>query len=73
MASSARLPPECRDVFVFHRFAELSLEQIAEHQSRDNAKHTLRAMNENARQGFWNGANRTGSENKWRTRQDSNL
>lgn len=27
-----------------------------EHQSRENAKHTLRAMKENARQGFWNGA-----------------
>jgi len=27
-----------------------------EYQSRENAKHTLRAMRENARQGFWNGA-----------------
>jgi site-specific DNA recombinase len=27
-----------------------------EYQSRENAKHTLRAMMENARQGFWNGA-----------------
>lgn len=27
-----------------------------EYQSRENAKHTLRAMNENAWQGFWNGA-----------------
>ena len=27
-----------------------------EYQSRENAKHTLRAMNENARQGFWNGS-----------------
>ena len=27
-----------------------------EHQSRENAKHTHRAMLENARQGFWNGA-----------------
>ena len=26
-----RLPRDCRDVFVLHRFAELSLEQIAEH------------------------------------------
>jgi DNA invertase Pin-like site-specific DNA recombinase len=26
-----------------------------EHQSRENAKHTSRAMKENARQGFWNG------------------
>lgn len=26
-----RLPRACRDVFVLHRFAELSLEQIAEH------------------------------------------
>ncbi len=26
-----------------------------EYQSRENAKHTLRAMKENARQGFWNG------------------
>ena len=27
-----------------------------EYQSRENSKHTLRAMRENARQGFWNGA-----------------
>ena len=27
-----------------------------EYQSRENGKHTLRAMQENARQGFWNGA-----------------
>ena len=27
-----------------------------EYQSKENAKHTLRAMCENARQGFWNGA-----------------
>src|SRR5207237_1831058 len=27
-----------------------------EYQSRENAKHTLRAMKENARQGFWDGA-----------------
>ncbi len=27
-----------------------------EFQSRENAKHTLRAMEENARQGFWNGS-----------------
>lgn len=27
-----------------------------EYQSRENAKHTLRAMQENARQGFWNGS-----------------
>ena len=27
-----------------------------EYQSRENAKHTLRAMKENARRGFWNGA-----------------
>ena len=27
-----------------------------EYQSKETAKHTLRAMNENARQGFWNGA-----------------
>jgi len=27
-----------------------------EYQSRENAKHTLRAMKENARQGYWNGA-----------------
>jgi hypothetical protein len=29
---------------------------IDEHHSRENAKHTLRGMQENARQGFWNGA-----------------
>jgi len=27
-----------------------------EYQSRENGKHTLRAMKENARQGFWNGS-----------------
>ncbi|MGE3627689.1 MAG: recombinase family protein [Hyphomicrobiales bacterium] len=27
-----------------------------EYQSRENAKHVLRAMKENARQGFWNGS-----------------
>lgn len=27
-----------------------------EYQSRENAKHTLRAMRENARQGYWNGS-----------------
>ena len=27
-----------------------------EYQSKENARHTLRAMKENARQGFWNGA-----------------
>lgn len=27
-----------------------------EYQSKENAKHTLRAMRENARQDFWNGA-----------------
>jgi site-specific DNA recombinase len=27
-----------------------------EYQSKENTKHVLRAMNENARQGFWNGA-----------------
>jgi DNA invertase Pin-like site-specific DNA recombinase len=27
-----------------------------EYQSKENAKHTLRSMKENARQGFWNGA-----------------
>ena len=27
-----------------------------EYQSKENAKHTLRAMDENARQGFWNGS-----------------
>lgn len=27
-----------------------------EYQSKENAKHTLRAMKENARQGYWNGA-----------------
>jgi DNA invertase Pin-like site-specific DNA recombinase len=27
-----------------------------EYQSRENARHTLRAMQENGRQGFWNGS-----------------
>jgi site-specific DNA recombinase len=29
---------------------------LDEHSSRENAKHTLRSMNENARQGYWNGS-----------------
>jgi site-specific DNA recombinase len=29
---------------------------LDEYQSKENAKHTLRAMQENARQGFWNGS-----------------
>ncbi len=29
---------------------------IDEHHSQENAKHTLRAMRENARQGYWNGS-----------------
>jgi hypothetical protein len=29
-----------------------------EYQSKENAKHVIRSMKENARQGFWNGANR---------------
>ncbi len=29
---------------------------FAEYQSKENAKHTLRALKENARQGFWNGS-----------------
>jgi DNA invertase Pin-like site-specific DNA recombinase len=32
------------------------LNAFDEHQSRENAKHTHRAMLENARQGFWNGS-----------------
>jgi site-specific DNA recombinase len=27
-----------------------------EYQSRENGKHVMRALKENARQGFWNGA-----------------
>jgi site-specific DNA recombinase len=38
----------------------MSIRQIMalfdEYQSKENGKHTLRAMNENARQGFWNGS-----------------
>jgi DNA invertase Pin-like site-specific DNA recombinase len=60
-----------------------------EYQSKENAKHTLRAMKENARQSFWNGAllrtlvaassAKTAGfcvpsfVPKWRARQDSNL
>ena len=29
---------------------------FAEYQSKENAKHVIRSMNENARKGFWNGA-----------------
>jgi len=32
------------------------MQMFDEYSSRENAKHTLRAMKENARQGFWNGS-----------------
>ncbi len=35
---------------------EAVLTAVDAHHSRENAKHTSRAMKENARQGFWNGA-----------------
>ncbi len=37
-------------------FIRKVLNVFDEHQSRENAKHVHRAMLENARQGFWNGA-----------------
>src|SRR5690606_33119775 len=37
-------------------FIRKVLNVFDEHQSRENAKHVHRAMCENARQGFWNGA-----------------
>jgi DNA invertase Pin-like site-specific DNA recombinase len=37
-----------------------------EYQSKENAKHTLRAMKENARQGFWNGSLRRSATASWR-------
>jgi site-specific DNA recombinase len=37
-------------------FIRKLLNVFDEHQSRENAKHTHRAMCENARQGFWNGS-----------------
>src|ERR1700733_48385 len=37
-------------------FIRKMLNVFDEHQSRENAKHTHRAMCENARQGFWNGS-----------------
>jgi site-specific DNA recombinase len=37
-------------------FIRKTLNVFDEHQSRENAKHVHRAMLENARQGFWNGA-----------------
>lgn len=37
-----RLPRACRDVFVLHRFAELSLEQIAEHLGIDQQQVEMR-------------------------------
>ena len=37
-------------------FIRRILNVFDEHQSRENAKHVYRAMLENARQGFWNGA-----------------
>ena len=38
------------------QFIRKVLNIFDEHQSRENAKHTHRAMLENARQGFWNGS-----------------
>jgi len=39
-----------------HRMMRQIMALFDEYQSKENAKHVLRAMNENARQGFWNGA-----------------
>src|SRR6202165_132107 len=36
--------------------SSMSAALFDEYQSKENAKHTLRAMKENARQGFWNGS-----------------
>jgi DNA invertase Pin-like site-specific DNA recombinase len=39
-----------------HQMMRQIMALFDEYQSKENAKHVLRAMNENARQGFWNGA-----------------
>jgi site-specific DNA recombinase len=61
------------------RMMRQMLGMFDEHQSRENAKHTLRGMKENARQGFWNGARppfgykvidaRTKRKRSWRLRR----
>lgn len=42
-----------------------------EYQSKENAKHTLRAMYENARQGYWNGAGHPLATARWRLRSEA--
>jgi site-specific DNA recombinase len=37
-----------------------------EYQSRENAKHVIRSMKENARQGFWNGATARSATGSWK-------
>jgi site-specific DNA recombinase len=39
-----------------HQMMRQIMALFDEYQSKENAKHVLRAMNENARQGFWNGS-----------------
>ncbi|MHB2166530.1 recombinase family protein [Alsobacter sp. R-9] len=39
-----------------HQMMRQIMALFDEYQSKENAKHVLRTMNENARQGFWNGA-----------------
>ncbi|MFD2439884.1 recombinase family protein [Paracoccus kondratievae] len=39
-----------------HQMMRRIMSLFDEYQSKENAKHVLRAMNENARQGFWNGS-----------------
>ena len=46
---------ESRCSAILIRRPQTERRQFAEYQSKENAKHTLRAMKENARQGFWNG------------------
>ena len=39
-----------------HQMMRQIMALFDEYQSKENAKHVLRAMQENARQGFWNGS-----------------
>ncbi|WP_234682348.1 recombinase zinc beta ribbon domain-containing protein [Bradyrhizobium monzae] len=59
LASSGYLHVYRRGLVCFLHFTAMMRQIMAlfdEYQSKENAKHVLRAMNENARQGFWNGA-----------------
>ena len=60
MMEAGSAKPAAFDVVVVHSFSRFFRDhfelEFDEYQSKENAKHTLRALKENARQGFWNGS-----------------